>query len=151
MFQCFRHSDLHNDRPSTAQFKEKLPWFLDALPSADCSKGGHGAYTSSVELKGNCIQFPILRQFSLAYFTLRENSEVQYNHSSFFLHFFCISDHFSFLSDYENGVIQASSFRTYHTPLNKQVELILMWWSLLITVSCLSLFCMAASCTINWL
>ncbi|OMO50471.1 Patched [Corchorus capsularis] len=72
---CFRHSDLDNDRPSTAQFKEKLPWFLDALPSADCSKGGHGAYTTSVELNG-----------------------------------------------YENGVIQASSFRTYHTPLNKQVD-----------------------------
>ncbi|KAB1203536.1 Niemann-Pick C1 protein [Morella rubra] len=72
---CFRHSDLHNDRPSTMQFREKLPWFLNALPSADCAKGGHGAYTSSVELKG-----------------------------------------------YENGVIQASSFRTYHTPLNKQID-----------------------------
>ncbi|XP_050376626.1 uncharacterized protein LOC126794026 [Argentina anserina] len=70
---CFRHSDLHNGRPSTTQFKEKLPWFLDALPSSDCAKGGHGAYTSSVELKG-----------------------------------------------YESGIIQASSFRTYHTPLNKQ-------------------------------
>ncbi|XP_022747647.1 Niemann-Pick C1 protein-like isoform X2 [Durio zibethinus] len=72
---CFHHSDLHSGRPSAAQFKEKLPWFLNALPSADCSKGGHGAYTSSVELKG-----------------------------------------------YENGVIQASSFRTYHTPLNKQID-----------------------------
>ncbi|KAK7351808.1 hypothetical protein VNO77_11517 [Canavalia gladiata] len=72
---CFRHSDLHNDRPSTTQFREKLPWFLSALPSADCAKGGHGAYTSSVELKG-----------------------------------------------YDNGIIQASSFRTYHTPLNKQVD-----------------------------
>ncbi|XP_039000502.1 NPC intracellular cholesterol transporter 1-like [Hibiscus syriacus] len=72
---CFRHSDLHNDRPSTSQFREKLPWFLDALPSADCSKGGHGAYTSSVELQG-----------------------------------------------YENGIIKASSFRTYHTPLNKQID-----------------------------
>ncbi|GMJ02776.1 Niemann-Pick disease type C1-1 [Hibiscus trionum] len=72
---CFRHSDLHNDRPSTAQFREKLPWFLEALPSADCSKGGHGAYTSSVELQG-----------------------------------------------YENGIIKASSFRTYHTPLNKQID-----------------------------
>lgn len=50
--QCFLHSDLNGGRPSTAQFKEKLPWFLSALPSADCAKGGHGAYTSSVDLKG---------------------------------------------------------------------------------------------------
>ncbi|XP_004491642.1 uncharacterized protein [Cicer arietinum] len=70
---CFRHSDLVNDRPSTAQFKEKLPWFLDALPSADCAKGGHGAYTNSIDLNG-----------------------------------------------YGHGVIQASEFRTYHTPLNRQ-------------------------------
>ncbi|KAL2512716.1 Patched family protein [Abeliophyllum distichum] len=72
---CFRHSDLQNDRPSTTQFKEKLPWFLNALPSADCAKGGNGAYTNSVELKG-----------------------------------------------YEDGIIQASAFRTYHTPLNKQSD-----------------------------
>ncbi|CAN6688278.1 unnamed protein product [Malus baccata var. baccata] len=71
--QCFRHSDLVNDRPSTAQFREKLPWFLNALPSADCAKGGHGAYTNSVDLKG-----------------------------------------------YGSGVISASEFRTYHTPLNAQ-------------------------------
>ncbi|ESQ53074.1 hypothetical protein EUTSA_v10024233mg [Eutrema salsugineum] len=70
---CFRHSDLVQDRPSTAQFREKLPWFLNALPSADCAKGGHGAYTNSVDLKG-----------------------------------------------YETGVIHASEFRTYHTPLNTQ-------------------------------
>ncbi|KAK2392749.1 NPC intracellular cholesterol transporter [Trifolium repens] len=74
---CFRHSDLHKDRPSTTQFREKLPWFLSALPSADCAKGGHGAYTSSVELKG-----------------------------------------------YDSGIIQASSFRTYHTPLNKQADFV---------------------------
>ncbi|CAJ1971645.1 unnamed protein product [Sphenostylis stenocarpa] len=72
---CFRHLDLVNDRPSTAQFREKLPWFLDALPSADCAKGGHGAYTNSVDLNG-----------------------------------------------YERGVIQASEFRTYHTPLNRQSD-----------------------------
>ncbi|KAI3843417.1 hypothetical protein MKX03_024311 [Papaver bracteatum] len=74
---CFRHLDLHNDRPTTAQFKEKLPWFLSSLPSADCSKGGHGAYTNSVYLNG-----------------------------------------------YESGVIQASEFRTYHTPLNKQSDFV---------------------------
>ncbi|XP_071698001.1 uncharacterized protein [Rutidosis leptorrhynchoides] len=74
---CFRHSDFQNDRPTTTQFTEKLPWFLAALPSSDCAKGGHGAYTNSVELNG-----------------------------------------------FENGVIQASSFRTYHTPLNKQVDFV---------------------------
>lgn len=74
---CFRHSDFQNERPTTPQFREKLPWFLSALPSADCAKGGHGAYTNSVELKG-----------------------------------------------FEDGVIQASSFRTYHTPLNKQVDFV---------------------------
>jgi len=74
---CFLHSDLIGNRPSTAQFREKLPWFLTALPSADCAKGGHGAYTNSVDLKG-----------------------------------------------YETGVIQASEFRTYHTPLNKQRDFV---------------------------
>ncbi|KAH7664266.1 NPC1-like protein [Dioscorea alata] len=72
---CFLSSDLHNGRPSTVQFKEKLPWFLDALPSSNCAKGGKGAYTSSVDLTG-----------------------------------------------YDSGLIQASSFRTYHTPLNKQSD-----------------------------
>ncbi|KAL6963597.1 NPC intracellular cholesterol transporter 1 [Sarracenia purpurea var. burkii] len=74
---CFRHSDLDNGRPSTAQFKEMLPWFLKALPSADCAKGGHGAYTSSVDLNG-----------------------------------------------YKTDVIQASEFRTYHTPLRKQGDFV---------------------------
>ncbi|XP_020084535.1 Niemann-Pick C1 protein-like [Ananas comosus] len=72
---CFRHSDLHDGRPSIAQFKEKLPWFLNALPSSDCAKGGKGAYTTNVNLTG-----------------------------------------------YERGIIQASAFRTYHTPLNKQTD-----------------------------
>ncbi|CAO2815751.1 unnamed protein product [Amaranthus hypochondriacus] len=72
---CFRHSDLDNDRPSTAQFREKLPWFLNALPSADCAKGGHGAYTTSLDLTG-----------------------------------------------YESGIIRASEFRTYHTPVNQQSD-----------------------------
>ncbi|KAH0684970.1 hypothetical protein KY285_022517 [Solanum tuberosum] len=72
---CFRHSDLANGRPTTEQFREKLPWFLNALPSSDCAKGGNGAYTTNVELEG-----------------------------------------------YEDGIIKASAFRTYHTPLNKQVD-----------------------------
>ncbi|CAO2833728.1 unnamed protein product [Amaranthus hypochondriacus] len=74
---CFLHSDLVDDRPTTAQFRNKLPWFLQALPSASCAKGGHGAYTNSVDLQG-----------------------------------------------YEDGIIQASEFRTYHTPLNKQTDFV---------------------------
>lgn len=50
--QCFLHSDLVDDRPTTVQFRDKLPWFLKALPSAGCAKGGHGAYTNSVDLQG---------------------------------------------------------------------------------------------------
>jgi hypothetical protein len=52
--QCFLHSELDNGRPSTTQFKDKLPWFLDALPSSDCSKGGKGAYSTSLDLSGVC-------------------------------------------------------------------------------------------------
>ncbi|CAI9117104.1 OLC1v1018440C1 [Oldenlandia corymbosa var. corymbosa] len=74
---CFLSSELENNRPSATQFQEKLPWFLNALPSANCAKGGIGAYSTSVELKG-----------------------------------------------FEDGVIQASSFRTYHTPLNKQADFV---------------------------
>ncbi|KAL4186468.1 hypothetical protein AMTRI_Chr09g34040 [Amborella trichopoda] len=72
---CFHSLDLINGRPSTKQFMDKLPWFLNALPSADCAKGGHGAYANSVDLKG-----------------------------------------------YENGIVHASEFRTYHTPVNKQID-----------------------------
>lgn len=74
---CFLQSDLVEGRPSTEQFRSKLPWFLAALPSADCSKGGHGAYTNSLDLAG-----------------------------------------------YDSGIIKASEFRSYHTPLNKQSDFI---------------------------
>ncbi|KAJ7539783.1 hypothetical protein O6H91_11G108700 [Diphasiastrum complanatum] len=49
---CFLLSDLHEGRPSTKQFRDKLPWFLKALPSADCAKGGHAAYSNSIDLQG---------------------------------------------------------------------------------------------------
>eukprot|EP00850_Spirogloea_muscicola_P012084 SM000077S21558 [mRNA] locus=s77:255081:266054:+ [translate_table: standard] len=48
--QCFLPGDLEEGRPSLHQFREKLPWFLEALPSADCAKGGHGAYSHSLDL-----------------------------------------------------------------------------------------------------
>ena len=31
------------------QTRQRLPWFLDALPSEDCAKGGAGAYTGALQ------------------------------------------------------------------------------------------------------
>ena len=31
------------------QTRQHLPWFLDALPSEDCAKGGAGAYTDALQ------------------------------------------------------------------------------------------------------
>ena len=31
------------------QVKQRLPWFLDALPSEDCAKGGAGAYSDALQ------------------------------------------------------------------------------------------------------
>lgn len=72
---CFLHSDLQNGRPSAAQFKEKLPWFLDALPSADCAKAGHGAYTNSVDL--NNYETGVIRasEFRTYHMPLRKQSD----------------------------------------------------------------------------
>lgn len=66
--QCFLQSDLVEGRPSTEQFRSKLPWFLAALPSADCSKGGHGAYTNSLDLAGTHLNY------HLFYYTLNFRS-----------------------------------------------------------------------------
>ncbi|KAG9442420.1 hypothetical protein H6P81_018274 [Aristolochia fimbriata] len=44
--------DTGSCRPSTSQFRQKLPWFLNALPTANCAKGGHGAYMNSVDTNG---------------------------------------------------------------------------------------------------
>eukprot|EP00898_Chlorokybus_atmophyticus_P005812 jgi/Chlat1/6231/Chrsp44S05762 len=49
---CFTASELQHGRPSPEQFREKLPWFLMAIPSADCAKGGYGAYSQSLDLTG---------------------------------------------------------------------------------------------------
>lgn len=47
---CFAPSDLPGGRPDLQQFQDKLPWFLDSLPSAACAKGGAGAYTDAIQM-----------------------------------------------------------------------------------------------------
>eukprot|EP00899_Mesostigma_viride_P026866 jgi/Mesvir1/7364/Mv19167-RA.1 len=49
---CFTSEELDHGRPNVAQFADMLPVFLHARPSADCAKGGLGAYGDSVRHKG---------------------------------------------------------------------------------------------------
>lgn len=70
-------------RPTTAQIQSYLPWFLAAVPSEQCAKGGAGVYVDSIE-KG-------------------------------------FEGSVKGLSD---GIISASSFRAYYTPLNEQLDFI---------------------------
>lgn len=37
-------------RPELTDFQGYLPWFLEALPSEACAKGGAGAYSSAIQL-----------------------------------------------------------------------------------------------------
>lgn len=74
----------------------------------DCAKGGHGAYTNSVDLNGTLE------------FAYRENLFALYLFILFAFGLKRFLGRLIFLG-YETGVIQASEFRTYHTPLNTQV------------------------------
>lgn len=66
-----------------SEFQTYLPWFLSAVPSEQCAKGGAGVYTDSIERApdGN-------------------------------------------IKGLSQGIIAASSFRAYYTPLNEQKDFI---------------------------
>ena len=46
---CFAPGDLPGGRPTLEQFRARLPWFMEALPSPGCAKGGAGAYSDAVQ------------------------------------------------------------------------------------------------------
>ncbi|KAI3436838.1 hypothetical protein D9Q98_006248 [Chlorella vulgaris] len=50
---CFAPGQLPGARPDLTQFQNKLPWFLAALPSAACAKGGAGAYAGTLQLNAS--------------------------------------------------------------------------------------------------
>ncbi|KAL4457923.1 hypothetical protein ABPG75_012788 [Micractinium tetrahymenae] len=50
---CFAPGELPAGRPTLAQFQEKLPWFLESLPSAACAKGGAGAYSDAIQFNAS--------------------------------------------------------------------------------------------------
>jgi Niemann-Pick C1 protein len=37
-------------RPACQQVQQKLPWFLESVPSMACAKGGAGAYTDAIQV-----------------------------------------------------------------------------------------------------
>ncbi|KAL0026458.1 hypothetical protein WJX77_000502 [Trebouxia sp. C0004] len=41
---------LPHHRPTLQQVQEKLPWFLKAVPSAECAKGGVGGYNNALQM-----------------------------------------------------------------------------------------------------
>eukprot|EP00850_Spirogloea_muscicola_P011841 SM000075S21930 [mRNA] locus=s75:132909:143830:+ [translate_table: standard] len=73
--QCFLPGDLEEGRPSLHQFREKLPWFLEALPSADCAKGGHGAYSHSLDLTDFESGIIMASEFRSYHTALRKQSD----------------------------------------------------------------------------
>ncbi|PKI36312.1 hypothetical protein CRG98_043338, partial [Punica granatum] len=78
MFAVSPYVALSAKRPSiNITIQGETPLVPLRSASAGCAKGGHGAYTNTMDLQG-----------------------------------------------YEDGIIQASSFRTFHTPLNNQVDYI---------------------------
>eukprot|EP00878_Enallax_costatus_P015127 GHUV01015839.1.p1 GENE.GHUV01015839.1~~GHUV01015839.1.p1 ORF type:complete len:1041 (+),score=174.75 GHUV01015839.1:474-3596(+) len=72
-------------RPTAEQVARFLPWFLDAVPSEGCAKGGAGAYNNAIQ---------------------KDTSDP------------------TGIAGLSGGVITASAFRTYHTPLNHQHDFI---------------------------
>ena len=48
---CYVPGDLPDGRPAAQDFQDKLPWFLAAKPSAQCAKGGQGAYTDAIQVR----------------------------------------------------------------------------------------------------
>ncbi|KAF8057679.1 NPC1 [Scenedesmus sp. PABB004] len=81
---CFTELPV-SGRPDAADVARLLPWFLEAVPSMGCAKGGAGAYNSALQ---------------------RDAADP------------------TGVAGLSGGVITASSFRTYHTPLNKQHDFI---------------------------
>ncbi len=85
-------------RPSLPQFQGYLPWFLAARPSEGCAKGGMGAYSDALQRAHPDDPTSVAG-------LLPGDKEGQGQGG-------------------RGGVVAASSFRAYYTPLNKQEDFI---------------------------
>ena len=114
------------------QVKERLPWFLKALPSEDCAKGGAGAYNGALQLsskESSGIKVQVAhapqhlhqecRKFGWC-LTKQRFRIIFYGTSGTLITYPCLH----VLQGLSNGVVEASSFRTSYVPLNKQEDFI---------------------------
>ncbi|EIE26672.1 multidrug efflux transporter AcrB transmembrane domain-containing protein [Coccomyxa subellipsoidea C-169] len=78
---CFRASGppgpdfLSDGRPTLHQVKERLPWFLKALPSEDCAKGGAGAYNGALQLSSKDYGVVEASSFRTSYVPLNKQED----------------------------------------------------------------------------
>ncbi|XP_029633427.1 NPC intracellular cholesterol transporter 1 [Octopus sinensis] len=63
---------MEGNRPSPEDFKKYLPWFLDAIPSVQCSKGGHGAYATALKFNKNKTE--VLSSYFMSFHTVLKTS-----------------------------------------------------------------------------
>ncbi|KAK9823955.1 hypothetical protein WJX72_006638 [[Myrmecia] bisecta] len=88
---CFRAAGppgpdlLVDGRPSVEQVKQRLPWFMEALPSEECAKGGAAVYDNALQPSAHAA---------------------------------------SGIAGLDDGLVRASYFRTYYTPLGKDADFV---------------------------
>jgi len=85
-------------RPDTVHFQRFLPWFLQAKPSAGCAKGGQGAYSDAL------ARSHAPKQQRTAQLAVQEEEMG--------------------IAGLDRGIVEASAFRTFNSPLNQQHEFI---------------------------
>ncbi len=140
------------------QTRQRLPWFLDSLPSEDCAKGGAGAYTDALQrsakessgikvLSAACL-FPsltmvlqnsvVFRPMHILHDCISCHAEldvcVRRAVCKFWLGVITVKPVLQGLGE---GKVAVSSFRTSYVPLNKQSDFISGMQVLFSKVTCI--------------
>lgn len=113
-------------RPDVAQVQATLPWFLTARPSQACAKGGAGVYSGALALEGRDggdggekgkeggVSSGVVPGVASQVSTTMQLAGQLAGGSD--------GDGYPRVKGLEQGVVSASSFRTFHTPLASQSD-----------------------------